>query len=119
MLKRLFLSALMGLVLVFGGMTPASAADIWVFSGRPQHRECTGTDYYIVTESIRESDNGFRVDVKMVNQPMGALEAKLTVRFVYKGEWIVEGPLPKIPSGRVSEHAVLQKIFDGSQPYRN
>ncbi len=117
MLKRFCLSAMVGLSVLVGSMTAANAADVWVYNGRPQHRECTSTDYYIVTESIEETENGFCVDVKVVNQPMDKLEYTGTWNFLDRGV----RPRFKGPRGNrgtLDDSDLARSIYAACQSYR-
>jgi hypothetical protein len=116
MLKKLCLSAMVGLSVMVGSMTAASAADVWVYTGRPMHRECTSTDYYIVTETITGNRYSFSVEVKVVNQPMGGLEATYTYKFAEGARCTFQGP--KGTRGDIRDNELAYSIYQACQEYR-
>ena len=117
MWKRLCLSAMVGFSVLVGSMTVTSAADVWAYTGRPQHRECTSTDYYIITESIEETRDGFCVDVKMVNQPMDKVENISKWKFFDSGvRPRFEGP--RSHKGYLDDSDLARNIYIACQSYR-
>ena len=70
MFKKIFCSTFLVIAFVFANVNFAEAVDVWVHSDRPYSDGFTHTDYFVVSETVKDKgDHLFTVTVKIVGQP--------------------------------------------------
>ena len=130
MLKKLIAASMLGVSLIIGSIVPASAADVWVYSGAGRYSDHQ-TDTYVDTNSIRwfGYNETCWVKTKIVDYEKKKIIGERKYKF-FKGidatEWTYTMHAGNVDWNDKSwqSHAVMkldwmaQKILDICWPYR-